>query len=438
MADEVRGAWVTAWTPGFYTPEQCDKTIAAAESANLNTLLVQVRKNADAYYNSDIEPRGSNLQPGFDPLSYIIEKAHKRGIKVYAWINTFRVWASKASLPSDPNHIVNRHPDWLNHNYKGELYASEGIYLDPGVPEARDYIVSVVRDIASRYDLDGIHMDYIRYPESDWGYSDAALKHYYDETGASSKPKPSDPAWMQWRRDQVTATIKSISNTVHSVKPPMAVSAATIPWGKCDNDFCQTSPYKQVYQDWKKWLAEGILDAHMPMDYRIESKPRYALQFREWLDGFKRWSGGKHVYVGIDVSNNTDSDVIKQINAVRNKGLDGFILFSFNQSAERNRLVAALEKSNLGNVKTVSSVSESQHAFEIGIKYAMKNQLGLAEVYLKRALENDPNNSEAAFRLGRVYLREHNQSMAEQYFETALDINPNYAAAKKELDKIKN
>lgn len=339
---EFRAAWITAWTSGFFNSEEIDATIEAARKAGINALFIQVRKNGDAYYNSLTEPKGSGIASDFDPLREVIKKAHASGIEVHAWINTFRVWSSKGT-PTDPNHIVNRHPEWVNKDANGNTRASEGLYLDPGIPEAREYIVRVVEEIISNYDIDGIHLDYIRYPGKNWGYSALALKQYQKETGTNTTPLPDDPKWLQWKRDQVTKLVRAIRAKVKAIKPKILVSASTIAWGDCPADFKLSSAYAVVCQDWKAWLEQGLLDANCPMNYKQESNPKQASYFRNWLAGFKRWSNEKPTYVGIEVHINSVPDVIKQIEAVKRCGLEGFVLFSFNQSAKREEIAEALK-----------------------------------------------------------------------------------------------
>lgn len=345
-ASEVRGAWVSAWNKGYLTPDEADATIAAAKKAKLNTLFIQVRKTADAYYDSKTEPRGSNLAAGdYDPLAYTIEKAHAQGIKVHAWINVCRVWIGK-DPPEDPNHLVNKHPDWLNRDSAGNARASDGMFIDPGVPEARDYVVSVIEDIARRYDVDGIHLDYIRYPGKDWGYSDIALARYKKQMGQTKKPAADNPMWSRWRRTQVTELMKETRKAVKHVRPKAMLSAATITWKDCGPSFPATGPYKLVHQDWQSWLSAGLLDANVPMNYRVESSANDSAQFRAWLGGFRRWSSGKPTYVGIDIYHNSVDGIIKQIQASRNSKMAGFVLFSFNDLPKRSPLVAALAASS--------------------------------------------------------------------------------------------
>ncbi|MCE5322793.1 family 10 glycosylhydrolase [bacterium] len=432
-ADEFRGGWVTAWNKGLFTPSEADATIAAAKKAGLNTLFVQVRKVGDAYYDSSIEPRGENIAPGFDPLAYMVEKGHANGIRIHAWVNVCRVWREK-TLPTDPSHIVNRHPDWLNKEYDGNMHADDGMFMDPGVPDAREYTADLIADIAKRYDLDGIHLDYIRYSGTAWGYSDIALARYKAENGTQCRPKPDDPKWLRWRMDQVTELVSVIRSRVHAVKPNLTITAATIAWGDCMPTFTDNAACKRTCQNWCNWLNGGLIDAAVPMNYRRENKADMAAQFRLWLKGFAKWGNGRPTYVGVDLHNNSTSNILRQIAAVRKAGLQGYVLFSFNDFPVRDAIVAALAKQS--GVSSNEECSTSAGFFDKGIRCAEANQLGMAKVYLKKSIEMDQNNAEAHFRLGRVYLREKNYTMAKQEFDTTLTLDPSHEGAKVELESI--
>ena len=169
-------------------------------ASGFNTLLVQVRGRGDAYFQHGIEPRPASLaaQPAFDPLATTIARAHAAGLQVHAWINVNLV-AGAAELPAARDHVVYRHPEWLmvpralaedlngvdphSPQYLGRLarYVRaqpaelEGLYLSPIAEASADYTVGVVRDIASRYAVDGVHLDYVRYPNDDFDYSRDAL-----------------------------------------------------------------------------------------------------------------------------------------------------------------------------------------------------------------------------------------------------------------------
>lgn len=341
---EVRGAWVTSWTAGMFTPQQIDATIAAMKKAGLNALFLEVRKCADAYYDSAIEPKGKEVPEGFDPLAYAIEKCHPEGIQVHAWVVVYRAYSGAKTGPTDPNHIVNKHPDWVMLSDTGKNYSGEGIYLDPGVPEARDYIVSVFEDIAKRYNIDGLQYDYVRYPSRSWGYSEAALKRYYAETGAKEKPTAADPKWSQWRRDQVTALVKLTHQKVKAVNPKCQISASTICYGGAPSEWEKTAPYSSVFQDWYLWMRKGWLDINIPMNYKSEKSATQAKTFREWIKLSENWNGGRLVNQGLYSDINPVEDTIKQIHATRKAGQEGFVLFSFNQSKRRDALIEPLGK----------------------------------------------------------------------------------------------
>ena len=167
-APRLRAMWVDAFHDGIKSPAQVEKLVADAHRANLNALLVQVRKRGDAYFNLADEPRAADItgSRGFDPLGYLIRLAHASTprIQVHAWVNTFFVGETSGAYL--------KHPDWVDRAIDG----STGGYLDPGVPAVQAYTHRVFMDIALRYDVDGVHLDFIRYPGADWGYSAEALR----------------------------------------------------------------------------------------------------------------------------------------------------------------------------------------------------------------------------------------------------------------------
>ncbi len=330
-AAQVRAAWLSGWGKGIYTRAEIDRAVDAAKTAGLNVVFFDCRKAADAHYLGGIEPVAKGVEPGFDPLGYAIERAHAEGIKVHAWVSVYRVWRGR-SKPGDPKHLVNAHHDWLSYSYSGKLISPDGIFLNPAVSEATAYTTRVIVDIVSRYGVDGLHLDFIRHPHADWGYSTVALKRYYRETGAKKKPAPSDAKWREWRRRQVTLHVAEIRRAVHQVKPRLPISAATICWGDCPTEFAGTFAYKHLGQDWKGWLARGLIDMNCPMNYRRESVPHEADQFRRWLREFKRWGGGKPVCVGVATYLNNAAAVLRQICEIEKREMDGFAVFSFNET----------------------------------------------------------------------------------------------------------
>src|SRR6185436_12132737 len=192
--DETRAVWVVRYA--LNTTGSVDRVVDVATQMNLNTLLVQVRGRGDAYYLSEVAPRGEDLgsKPrDYDPFARILDRAHAQGLEVQAWINVYLVW-SAGRLPRSPLHVVNAHPSWIAVRADGQKLVEmvpeefqeekiEGMYLAPGNPEVRRHLRDVVRDIVTRYPVDGIHLDYVRNPEPDVGYDVGTRTAFMRELG---------------------------------------------------------------------------------------------------------------------------------------------------------------------------------------------------------------------------------------------------------------
>ena len=269
--DDVRARWVVCTT--LTSPQAIDDMVAAAQQGGFNTLFVQVRGRGDAYFLNGIEPRPASLmsQPAFDPLAETITKAHARGLAVHAWINVNLV--SGTNVPGARAHIAYRHPEWLmvprlladdlaaldpaGPEYLGRLtryartHAAEmdGLYLSPATPAAVDYTVSVVRDIVQRYSVDGVHFDYLRYPNDDFDYSRETLTAYRRSVGSDQS---SPEHWRQFRADRLTALLTELRKAVKGARPAAAVSV----------DIAQDPAVATArhLQDVSAWLKQGLLD----------------------------------------------------------------------------------------------------------------------------------------------------------------------------------
>ncbi len=313
---EVRALWVDAFRPGFKTPDQVDKLIEDAVNANLNTLIVQVRRRGDAYYNNSIEPRTEDpeLTPGFDALQYLIDKAHANQIEVHAWLNTLVAWNNDIP-PEDSNHVWNIHgpkttdeETWVSYyrvyndtskKWSEKLFSS--FYLDPGNPEVVDYTAAVYLNVVKNYDVDGIHLDYSRYAGTGWGYNPTSVARYNAQYGTRGLPDPDDPRWAQWRRDQTANLIRKIYLKSIAIKPNLKVSSAVITWGEGpigEKDWEKSRAYAQVYQDWRSWLQEGILDLAIPMNYYSEWHPNQQNWYNQWIEWEKDHQYGRQIVIG--------------------------------------------------------------------------------------------------------------------------------------------
>ncbi|MCA1595477.1 MAG: family 10 glycosylhydrolase, partial [Chloroflexi bacterium] len=190
---EARAMWVVRYS--LLSPEQVHAVVERAYRYHFNALMVQVRGRGDAYYGSSIEPRAEGLlsQPAdFDPLAQMIREAHLHGIKVFAWFDSMLVWTG-SRRPRSPRHVVNLHPEWIDARYDGYAMSGtdyEGQFLNPGIPAVRQYTVRVCEDLVRQYDVDGIHLDYIRYPSPTLGYNGDCLAAFYSSMHPNDGPQP--------------------------------------------------------------------------------------------------------------------------------------------------------------------------------------------------------------------------------------------------------
>jgi len=333
-----QGMWIYSWGLGFLSAEETKDMIDTARSNNLNCIFPEVRKTGDAYYKSTTEPRGTNIDPGYeDPLADIISRAHdtsegKPYIEVHAWVVPYRVW--KLSMGDVPtSHILNRHPEWLSERYSGDPDPDGNLCLDPGVPGVTDYIVDVVTEIVKNYDVDGIHWDYFRYTEADWGYNPIAIERFnklYDKEGV---PLPNDPDFSDFRRDQVRQMGRKAYAAVKAIRWNCKMSSATIGWGDCPENYFVSSPYSQAYQDFVGFMQEGLLDINVHMGYKREHIANQAHDFRDWTRFVASTKAGRHAIKGHGIYLNSIENSITQILfAMDCPGIDGVSLYVYHQT----------------------------------------------------------------------------------------------------------
>ncbi|MBN1125360.1 MAG: family 10 glycosylhydrolase [Sedimentisphaerales bacterium] len=275
---EYRCIWVDSWywNPSFMNTSEADELIQTCRDNNINTVIVEVRKTGDAAYNSNIEPRIEEWisgGPSFDPLGYLIDIAHdtsdeKPYVEVHAWFVAHRI--SKLE-DLDPMHVLLQHPEYVMLDVNGNEIADNGRYIDPGHPGAVDWNVAVILDCLQNYDIDGINLDYIRYPGSTWGYNPVSVARFNAVYGEIGTPSPSDPDWCDWRRECVTLEVKKIYIKSLMVNPWVVLTTDTINWGCAFNDFEHSAAYVSVFQDWVGWLQAGIIDYNTLMGYVCQS-----------------------------------------------------------------------------------------------------------------------------------------------------------------------
>lgn len=349
---EVRALWVDAFRDGIKTPAQADQLIHDAVRSNINTLIVQVRRRGDAYFNHSIEPRteDSALEPDFDALQYLIDRARPLGIEVHAWLNTLVAWNSTVP-PRDPDHVWNLHgpkavgrDNWVSYyrtydktknEWSEQLYPS--YYLDPGHPDVQDYTAAVYLNVIRNYQVDGIHLDYSRYAGKEWGFNPTSVELFNQRFGTSGMPSPEDPLWQQWRREQTANLVRKIYLKALAVRPDIKVSSAVITWGDGpvnDEDWEKSRAYVDVGQDWRSWLEAGMIDMVIPMNYFSEWNTTQQLWYNRWIEWEKNHQYGRQIVIGPGIFMQYIEDSLEQIrraqspSALGNRAA-GVALFSY-------------------------------------------------------------------------------------------------------------
>jgi uncharacterized lipoprotein YddW (UPF0748 family) len=334
---EVRGLWVVR--TALVSPQAVDQVLEAAHEGGFTDLFVQVRGRGDAFYASKLVGRSSLLlnQPAsFDPLARLIEGARARGLHVHAWVNV--LLAAHFGLPLPPDHVVREHPDWLMvprtaaarglSSPKAGLVAivgqagrvvgeAEGYYLSPSAPGVSEHLEAVVRELVRSYSVDGLHLDFIRYPSAEYDYSRAALERFGRGAGdLLGAPSRNPAAWDEYRRETLTALARRLTDGARAERPGIVLSAAVVP------DEAQALNHR--FQDWPGWMKSALLNAVCPMVYTPDGRI-----FRSQVEQARtRVPAGQALWAGIGAYRLTLAAIVDRIQVARASGATGVVLFS--------------------------------------------------------------------------------------------------------------
>jgi len=369
---EVRAFWADAFASGFKTRAQIDQLVEHVRQANANTIVAQVRRRGDSYYLNSSEPFAEDtaVEPGLDPLAYLLDRAHAVGIEVHAWLAVNAIYSGHpyiatgtwpCKVPCSPDHVFNRHgfftggdDNWLTKTHPSytagtSRYVSGGVelipygwrltdgnwWVDPGNPDAAEYTVNVVQHLVRNYEIDGLHLDRIRYPEMpisrpytggpvgfSTGYNPVSVRRFNRAYGRpdGDLPFPWDASWSQWRRDQMDALTRRIYLEAIAIDPDVKVSASTITFWRGPTalgGFANTEAFSRVFQDWDGWMRQGILDLNMPMVYKPVPSAENAAQFTDWTDFTRTHQYARQATVGIGVYLNSFESSIAQLEESR-------------------------------------------------------------------------------------------------------------------------
>jgi uncharacterized lipoprotein YddW (UPF0748 family) len=370
--EEFRATWVITWDHinRYETPwqnlERVAKIMDDHADANMNAVIFQVRQSGTAYYQSSYEPWGyySGYQyPGYDPLEVAIQEAHARGMELHAWFNVFQTSSIHNGTPAA------EHPEWICRDQNGSSMTSYRA-VSPGLEEVRNYTVNVAMEIVQNYDIDGLHLDYVRWNEHTNSQrnsptlqeelkrldgtiteneineltSNPAGRFLYDYEHPYSAGVPNGfSSWEEWWRWSVSEFVSTLHDSIQAVKPHVKLSAAVL--GKYNWSGWQG--FGTVYQDGALWYNEGYLDHIMPMSYHWTSPEGFLgmlsadcpdcweLFIQPGIESGRPFTVGPGSYILDD--NNVWNNHSEIVNACRSLSwVDGFQFFSYGTWRDKN------------------------------------------------------------------------------------------------------
>lgn len=439
QASEVRAIWVLPWS--MNTPEGVDAFIASAAASQQTDVYVEVRYRADALYQTNRRPddypnpeyRSHVLESGsFDPLDRILREAHKHNLRVHAWIVVLN------ATPADPeliarNYIYRQHRDWITFDrnlVRPSAAENAGLFIDPGIPAVQEHILTVIGDLLSGYpELDGLHLDYIRYPNSSLGYHPISMSRYNDVKAAQNLD------WNGWRILQVTSLVEKIRLMTDKISPGLIFSAAVMP----DPD----SAARYYAQDWKDWLQRGLVDYVCPMNYAADIS-----KFRDNLDAAAKVGLNERVVMGIRAWNDNGSslvpsamarnynilDVAERIGEIRRRGFAGIALFSYDgllkDSALQHLSQVAYSAEMIAELAALDHISETaaKTRFAADVKVRTEGRLYFLELLVplegRWTLEVRDPFDQVHYRRERYYLKGLNQDHWNGIMASGSQIEP--------------
>ncbi|TFE19651.1 family 10 glycosylhydrolase [Cohnella luojiensis] len=282
LADNsLKGAWVSTvynldWPSsksyGNSTQQQQEyvQMLDELQGMGINTVFVQVRPSADSFYPSNLVPWSRFLQgeqglaPDYDPLAFMIEETHRRGMEFHAWFNPFRANTGEKTEELASNHVAVTHPEWI-------VQSGNKMYINPGIPEARQHIIDAIMEVVNNYEVDGVHLDDYFYPSSG-AFADDLTYLAYNDSQILNK--------ADWRRDNINRFVEQLGKSIHAAKPQVQFGIS--PFGVWRNQSmdmtgsdtkASVTAYDNMYADVRTWIRQDWIDYVVPQIYWSLSLP---------------------------------------------------------------------------------------------------------------------------------------------------------------------
>ena len=378
---ELKGVWIR---PTYYSEDDIVKTIDKISNAGINNIFIETYYHGKTIFPSQTMTKYGFIRQnedyvGFDPLRIWINEAHKRGIKVHIWFETFYV----GNKPPETNagYILAKKPEWANYQKKNadsdtiaySVSEHNGYFIDPANPEVQNFLYELLCEIITRYKPDGINLDYIRYPQSldtiysnydmsNWGYTKYARDEFFKMYGVDPiELKFTDPLWFQWRAyrcNKVTSFVRRVSVLCRFNK--IQITAVIFP--------NRNLALNTKMQDWKTWSMNNFVDGFTPLF--LTCNDMTAMNLMEEV--LRNKSASTKLYAGLFVTfmNGSSADLMKQIHAARKYCLNGLIIFDYAHLTDYyvDTLTESVFKPNKREVIITDTAKPQQAKYSTGSK----------------------------------------------------------------------
>jgi len=341
---QTRCLWIVR--KSMLNESMIDSALMYAFQSGYDVVFIQVRGRGYSFYDSKIVPKHPEINPDFDPLEYAVLLGHALGIEVHAWMNSYILWSLRKP-PSNARHLYHTHKEWTEANIHGKMDSQiklsdpqspqwEGVFLSPIHPDVNPYLLSVYTEIINNYKIDGIHLDYIRFQDEVYGYNRSGMKVFENIYNINPRDivrgiistrfgwnqefvDSMYVAWDQFREEAVTELVKKIYMEIQRSGRDITLSAAVKP------NLVESK--NRWYQDWEKWVYEGIIDFVVPMNYFKE--------IRDYNNSIQIMKSNlesddlKRVIMGISTYNQDAQSAADKILLARLNGFNGVSVFSY-------------------------------------------------------------------------------------------------------------
>ena len=322
-----RCLWITRWD--YRNPGDVEKIFYNAASIRCSDVFFQVRGAGTVFYPSRIEPwaweltgadpGSTGVDPGWDPLEMACKNAKRYGLRIHAYLNVLPAWRHRThDPPKRSGHVYKRHPEWIMRRIDGRRMnpRKDYAFLDPGLPAVRRHVASLFAEVVTNYPVDGVHLDYIRYPHKQgaYSYTDPVVQDFKERFTLHPEKRPA--AWDHYRRTQATTTVKAIAEASRHARPDILLTASVI----ADRN----RALNEVFQESIKWVREGLVDAIVPMAY-IDGLQDFENLARPYADSTIR----DRVWIGVYAEPSRNKALKEQIERAIKYKFGGVAAFAY-------------------------------------------------------------------------------------------------------------